>query len=406
MVDAAMSFRQQSETGATVAATRSMTDVDVVVSPISPSSLNAYQALGATTLVTPPQSTAWVREWAATANPDMLIATLLSTGRPVLAIALEVVKSGPFRIARFPGGHHANGNFPVADPAFLNAATSADIEALVAAIRKARPDIDLLALERLLPELDGTPNPMRVLPHFDSPNLSLAVDLTGGFETLLARSSGKRKRKKHRSQTRKFETVGSFRRIQAKTPEEVSRLLDTFYTMKRLRFEKMGIANVFAGAEVRAFFQALFTGALGQVPQPFVLHGLEVGGKLRAVTGSSRYAKRLICEFGAIIEDDLAYASPGDFLFFENIQEACRDGMLVYDYSVGDEPYKRLWCDIETRHFDVVVPLSTKGKLLALQMRLYARLKHFIKTSPLIWKLVKLVRRRGAAQPPAQPADD
>ncbi len=118
--------------------------------------------------------------------------------------------------------------------------------------------------------------------------------------------------------------------------------------MKEFRFRKMGITNVFADEQVRAFFRALFTQALAEDKPAFVLHGLEVAGKLRAITGSSRSGKRLICEFGAIAEDDLGHTSPGDFLFFDNIQEACETGFEVYDFSVGDEPYKRLWCDIET----------------------------------------------------------
>ncbi|RWF06417.1 MAG: GNAT family N-acetyltransferase, partial [Mesorhizobium sp.] len=97
------------------------------------------------------------------------------------------------------------------------------------------------------------------------------------------------------------------------------------------RFRKMGIANVFGEPEVRAFFSALFVEALSDDKPSFVLHGLEVAGKLRAVTGSSRSGKRLICEFGAIADDDLAHASPGDFLFFDNIEEACETGFDVYD---------------------------------------------------------------------------
>ena len=204
------------------------------------------------------------------------------------------------------------------------------------------------------------------MPILPSPNLSLAVDLGGGFDALLLRASGKRKRKKHRSQMRKFEAVGSHRRIEAETPDEVNRLLDAFFEMKEFRFRKMGIANVFGDEQVRAFFRALFTDALAEDKPSFVLHGLEVAGKLRAVTGSSRSGKRLICEFGAIAEDDLGHTSPGDFLFFDNIQEACETGFAVYDFSVGDEPYKRLWCDIETQHFEVLIPLTLKGRALAL----------------------------------------
>jgi CelD/BcsL family acetyltransferase involved in cellulose biosynthesis len=343
----------------------------------------------------PAQSALWIEEWAANATPDGFVATVEQDGRPVFALALEVVRSGPFRVARFMGGRHANGNFAAADPAFLDT-RSFDAASLVATIRTERPDVDVLVLERLLPDLEGVANPLLALAHYPSPNLSLAVDLAGGFEALLKRASGKRKRKKHRSQTRKFEAAGGFRRIQASTDEDVSRLLDAFFAMKELRFRKMGIANAFGEIEAQNFFRSLFRDALGENPPPFVLHGLEVGGKLRAVTGSSRSGQRLICEFGAIAEDDLAYASPGDFLFFENIAEACSQGFSVFDFSVGDEPYKRLWCDIETRHFDVVVPLTPKGRVLAAHLRLKACVKSWIKNSPTVWKLAKLLRRRTA----------
>ena len=137
-----------------------------------------------------------------------------------------------------------------------------------------------------------------------------------------------------------------------------------------------------------------------------MLHGLDVAGKLRAVTGSSRSGKRLICEFGAIAEDDLAFTSPGDFLFFDNIQEACELGFEVYDFSVGDEPYKRLWCDIEVQHFEVLAPLTLKGRALATTMRQGARAKAFIKNNPTVWKLTKMLRRKAAGQAAPTAAED
>jgi CelD/BcsL family acetyltransferase involved in cellulose biosynthesis len=368
------------------------------VSVADEAALAAYAEFCRSALFAPAQSAAWILKWARHAGADAVVATLSSEDRPVFSLALEIIRSGPFRIARFMGGRHANGNFAATDPRWLPGADSRAIRSMLAAIAKARPDIDLIALERLLPDLDGVANPLASFPHFPSPNLSLAVDLAGGFDDLLSRASGKRKRKKHRSQTRKFEAVGKHRRIEARTADEVNRLLDAFFEMKEFRFRKVGIANVFGDSEVRAFFRALFAGALAEENPSFVLHGLEVADKLRAITGSSRSGKRLICEFGAIAEDDLGHTSPGDFLFFDNIQEACETGFAVYDFSVGDEPYKRLWCDIETRHFEVLCPLTLKGRALALALRQGARLKAFVKNSPTVWKLTKMLRRKAAGQ--------
>ncbi len=368
------------------------------VTAASPDALAAYAAFCRTALFAPAQSAAWVRHWIGEVRPDVILATLEAGGRPVLALALEIERSGPFRIARFMGGRHANGNFAAADPARLGEVTCEAVQSLFDAIAKARPDIDVVALQRLLPDFEGTANPLARLPSFPSPNLSLAVDLGAGFEALLARTNGKRKRKKHRSQTRKFETAGGFRRLCARTAEEVHSLLYAFFAMKEFRFRRMGIANVFADPQVRTFFHKLFADALKEDRPSFLLHGLEVAGKLRAVTGSSISGRRLICEFGAIAEDDLAHASPGDFLFFENIREACESGFSMYDFSVGDEPYKRLWCDIETRHLDVLVPLTLKGRTLAFCLHRNARIKAFVKNSPKIWTLTKALRRRTASK--------
>jgi len=391
MVDAVVSFRSQTSQDQVRAA------APLPASVATPPVLAAYRDLAANGIRGPAQDPLWVQQWAASTKADCFVVAVEQAGKPALALALEVVKSGPFRIARFMGGSHANGNFPVADPTFLKLGTF-NAGALLAAVRTMRPGVDALLLARLLPQLDGFPNPLLALPHVQSPNIALAADLTGGFEGLLSRVGGKRKRKKHRWAMRKFEMAGGLRRIEAQTTDDVSRLLDAYFAMKESRFRKMGITDVFGEAEVRNFFRSLFCCALEKSPRPFVLHALEVGGKLRAVTGSSVSGKRMICEFAGISEDELAHASPGDYLFFENIEQACRDGFEVYDFSVGDEPYKRLWCELETRHFDVVAPLTVKGHLLAQRLRLEARVKAYVKNNPTIWRLTKMLRKNAAGQ--------
>jgi CelD/BcsL family acetyltransferase involved in cellulose biosynthesis len=365
-----------------------------VASPANTAALAAYIEFCETAQFAPAQSPAWIRHWVDQVAPDAVIATLNHRGKPVLMLAMEIVHQGPFAIARFMGGSHANGNFPASNPRWTDvAAMPTTLRPLFKAIAGARPDIDLVSLERLQPDLDGVTNPLLVLPGQHSPNVSLAADLEGGFDAVLARISGKRKCKKHRSQTRKFEALGGYRRLCASSPRDVRQFLDAFFAMKEARFRRMGITDVFASADIRRFFTALFIDALDEAEPPYVLHALEIQGKLRAVTGSSRSAKRLICEFGGISEDETTPIGPGDFLFFENIREACEQGFDTYDFSVGDEPYKRQWCDTETWQTDVLVPLTAKGQMLAFALRRTARLKSLVKNSPAIWRFVRRLRK-------------
>jgi len=397
MVDAGASFlgnRDNAESPRPTGAARS-SDNDAARSAVVTSAQD-YAAFAAGSPHAPAQSPAWVAGWTAHSGLDCAIVTIHAETGLRITLPLEIVRRGPFRVARFMGGSHANGNFPAfSAPAGASGVRHGDI---VTAVREARLDVDLVHLERQVETLSGVTNPLLPLATGRSPNVALAVDLAGGFDVLLGRASGKRKRKKHRSQTRKFEAAGGFRRIEAKTAEEIDRLLDVFFAMKRERFRKMGIHDVFAAAGVQAFFHGIFSGALTGSPPQFVLHGLEVGGVLRAITGSSRCGDRLICEFGAIAEDDLAHASPGEFLFFENIREACEAGLSVYDFSVGDELYKRLWCDTETTHFDVAIPVSAKGRLFSAALRVESALKRLVKSNRFIWSLTKRLRKQAAPQ--------
>lgn len=370
----------------------------------STETIATYGEFSRAAVFAPAQSPEWVSGWLETAHPDAVVAMLKVRGHVVLALALEVCQEGPFRIARFLSGKHANGNFPASDRKWLAAASPADIHRLIGAIKAARRDIDAVMFERLIDDFDGLPNPLLQLPSVPSPNIALAVDLDGGFEAVLGRTLGKKKRKRHRAQERKYDAVGGARRVVATTEAETNAMLDAFFTMKEQRFAAMGITDVFAPAEVRSFFCGLFAGALGQEEPAFVLHGLEVAGKYRAVTGSSRAGSRLICEFGAIMDDDLAHISPGEYLFFDNISQACEQGFDIYDFSVGDEPYKRNWCDLEIRYADVLVPLTVKGRIYALGIKASAPIKAAIKGNQALWAFMKRLRTgaRGKAAPVAE----
>lgn len=364
--------------------------------------LTRYRADGAQALYMPAQSPEWVEAWASGASmagggAEIIIIRVTDGPRHITSFPCEVVRQGPFKVARFLGGSHANGNFPLRARMELAATSHEIVAAITEAARRERPDIDLLMLERQIEKIEGVGNPFLSYRHRPSPNVSLAVDLTGGFDTLLARSSGKRKRKQNRAQARRFESAGGFRRMAATSRAESDALLDAFFAMKKARFAKMGIHDVFAPEAVKRAFRELFGAAAGETDPKFVMHGLEVGGKLRAVTGSSRIRDRIICEFSSISEDELTDASPGAYLFYENIQEACQEGLSVYDFSVGDEYYKRLWCDIETVQFDTLVPLTAKGRMLAAGRVAVAATKRTITSNPRLLAAAKTLRRRIAA---------
>lgn len=377
----------------------------VEVSQLSGSWLASYADFAAHRPRGAAQEPVWARAWHRHASPDIVAITAEDDGAPALMLALEVVRQGPFRVARFIGGSHANANFPAADGRWARGAGGRELRAIARDMRRARPDIDLLRLERMAESQGGTPNPLLAAGRLPSPNPALSLALEGSMAETLKRLGDRRKARKHRSKQRKFEETGGVRRVEARSDAAIDRLLSAFFAFKEARFREAGIPDVFAEPAVRAAFLDVFRESLGEASPPFLLHGLEVGGMLRAVTGSSRTADRTTCEFGAIGSDEMVKHSPGEFLFYENIEEACAAGQRFYDFGVGDEPYKRSWCDTQTTHFDVLLPLTGKGRVLAGSLSLLGRLKTAVKRNPAVWQAVKGLRRRAVGAAPDKPDD-
>lgn len=342
----------------------------------------------------PSQSRAWVENWVRHANPDVIIATLEEDRKPVLVLALEIVSEKGCRVARFPGGSHANSNFPAVDAEFARQADASRLRELVAGIKRERPDIDLIRLDRQIFEREGVGNPLALLGAAESPNIALWADLTGGFDALADKGSMKRKHKRHRAHARKFEELGKIGIFRARAREDVERCLDFFFEQKAERFRKAGIKNVFESPQIQSFMRDLFTKSGSGGDDRHILTAMEVGNRLLAVSAETTTLKRVTCEFAAFDASKDIQGSPGEYLYFENISRACDEGFEIYDFGVGDEDYKRQWCKIEIVQFDTVLPLTSKGRIYAASNYCVSLLKRMAKRNERIWRLVKLVRRK------------
>lgn len=348
------------------------------------------------------QTREWIATWHDNVNRDCLVAALFHQDQLVLAIPLEVVSKAGLRRARFPGGTHANCNFPLFAFHDCPPLTPDVFKDLLDALRKARPDIDALSLTRQQHSLNGYANPLMLLGVSENPNPELSASLEGGFDAVLERGNSKRKRKKHRQHARRYAEAGGVEIITAETPQQTSRMLEIFFAMKAQRFRRDGIEDVFADRRVRSFFHALFSDAAGQTPRRLELKALQVSGIMRAVMGKTFLGNSLTVEFAGIAEDDVSSFSPGEFLFYEDINQSCLEGLDVYSFGIGDEPYKRQWCNLQASLFDTVIGLSNKGRIYAGLYRLRNRIACRIKGNPRLWALTKGLRSRIVGRKPAR----
>lgn len=361
----------------------------IVVDPNEAKGL--WNELGGDYLSGPSQTAAWLSHWQSSVNPDCLVAALYADG-PVFLLPLEIVRRGAVCVAIFAGGPHANCNFPALLPTAQ--ITPDDFAMLFEVLHRARPDIDVVSLARQLGELGGVANPTMQLPSRENPNVSLAITLDRNFETVLGRSNSKRKKKKHRQNTRRFVEAGGYRIVTATSASETNAMLENYFSWKSGRLARAGIKNTYEPAGIKEFFYQVFADQTGSRSPRFQLKALEVAGQYRAVLGKSYATDQTFIDFIGIAEDEFVSASPGEFLFFEDIQDSCRTDLSIYSFGIGDEPYKRNWSDIEVPTYDTDISLTAKGRIFTGYLAARGRLVRAIKQNDAVWAVVKRMRSR------------
>ncbi|WP_114389276.1 GNAT family N-acetyltransferase [Notoacmeibacter marinus] len=337
-----------------------------------------------------PQGPHWAEIWADEKAGQIIYAIFVEDGLPVLSLPLIVHSSFGVTVVAIPGGSHANGSFPaLREPAEKTLRP----DSLARTLQEIYPEIDALVLERMQPALNNLANPFLPLNTNTSVNPALAADLDGGWDLWLKRNSGKKKRKKHRQDQSALESLGPLSFEILNEPSQIAAALEAFFAMKARRFGERGISNVFADSTVRAFFHRL--AADGH--QQFDISVLRVGERPIAIAGHSLLPDRLVCEFSAFepVDTDIRSVSPSLYMHFESIKRAANDGYRYYDFSVGDEEYKRRWCDTRTELFDVALGLTMKGRIYALNYRTLARMKRSVKSNDGAMRILQRIRRLG-----------
>jgi CelD/BcsL family acetyltransferase involved in cellulose biosynthesis len=119
----------------------------------------------------------------------------------------------------------------------------------------------------------------------------------------------------------------------------------------------------------------------------------ENDGRIVAVAGLSRKADHVICQFGSIDEGLAGDASPGELLFYRMIERLSGEDVRLFDFGVGDQPYKRSWCTIETPLRDIVLPVTFAGRLAGLRHHLVVRAKRAIKANRAVYARIQRTRR-------------
>ncbi len=311
----------------------------------------------------------------------------------ILQLAIET--SGPVRRLTWLGSQLCDYNAPLLADHF-SARVSAErfLLAWRDVVRLLRADprfrFDLIDLEKMPESVGEQRNPFIDLGVRAHPSGAYVAELARDWEEFYAAKRSASTRKRERRQLRQLADHGRVCFVDVEDREEATRTLTTLFEQKSRVFARMGVDDPFLRPGHREFFLAVASDPA--MRELIHVSRLDVGAQIVAASVGLKYRSCYYLILSSYDGGELARLGPGRAHLQELIRHAIEQGFARFDFTVGDEPYKRDWSDTELALYDYLTAVAPRGWLVGAMTAQFRRTKRFIKQSPGLWRAFSRAR--------------
>ena len=228
---------------------------------------------------------------------------------------------------------------------------------------------------------------LRVTPHVNDAYLTT---LSGDWESYYAGKRSSATRKTDRKRRKRLAENGDIQFITAADDGDIERALDALIEQKAKAYAKLGVENMFGRPGYRDFFLDLARDPRSR--RLTHVSRFDVGAVTAAANYGLIFGGRYYYILAGYDDGELARHAPGTFQLQELLRYAIERKLRQFDFTIGDEPYKREWSDTETRLFDYVTPMTWRGWLAAGPIVALRLFKRWVKRTPAMWSVVRKMR--------------
>jgi CelD/BcsL family acetyltransferase involved in cellulose biosynthesis len=346
------------------------------------------------------QSFDWLAKWqqhigAAGGTIPAIVVGRDDEGGLLFILQLAIEPRGPVRRLSWLGSDLCDYNAPLLAGHFADAVSPERFACLwrdIVRLLRAAPRFrfDLVDLQKMPEAVGGQRNPFLDIGVRANPSGAYVATLGHDWDTFYAAKRSSATRKRERRQLKNLTEHGEVRFIDVREGGDIERTLATLIDQKSRSFARMGVEDLFARPGYRAFYLDIATDrsarALTHVSR------LDVGVTTAAVSLGLRFRDCYYLVLSSYQDGEIARFGPGRAHLHELLRHAIDCGFRRFDFTIGDEPYKRDWSDIEVRLCDHLEAVSLRGTMVVAMATAYRRTKRFIKQTPVLWHAYSKVR--------------
>jgi CelD/BcsL family acetyltransferase involved in cellulose biosynthesis len=309
--------------------------------------------------------------------------------RFILPLAIET--PGPFRRLTWLGSELCDYNAPLIARDFCR-----HVDGFDALWRRAqrllqshpRLRFDFVDLQKMAETIGGERNPFLSLATQRNASSAHVATLGPSWDEFYKARRSSETRKKERKQLRRLGELGEVRFVDVSDKPEIARTIETLMQQKSKAFARMGVEDLFARPGYRAFWLDVATTLRG------VTHvsRLDVGSTIAATSLGLTQRGCYYLVLSSYHDGEVMRHGPGRAHLHELLGHAIEHGIRDFDFTIGDEPYKRDWADVEVRLHDHLQGATLRGAVVVAIIDAFRRTKRLIKTTPVLWRAYSKAR--------------
>lgn len=307
-------------------------------------------------------------------------------GKILFLLPLSIRSKGFVRELTWLGSELCDYNAPLLAVNFSREVDAASFALLLRDIARRlqgypRLQYDFIRLEKMPVMVGGQPNPILCLGVALNPSGSYLAHLSENWDAFYAAKRSSTTRRRDRGKRKRLAESGLVRFVDETSDIETT--LDTLMQQKARSFARMGVVNLFARPGHAEFYRALAT-------DPATKHlvhmsRLDVGSTPAAVNFGLTFRHCYYHLLASYDDGELSRFGPGAAHLHELLRYAIERGFRIFDFTIGDERYKRDWCDTELELYDHISMATWRGAVIVIPILAMHRLKRWIKQTPVLW---------------------
>ena len=251
---------------------------------------------------------------------------------------------------------------------------------------------DRVELTKMPAEIGSEPNPFMALAPVPEANSAYVANLGDSWEDFFNTKRSAATRKRERRQFKRLAEFGEVSLAEPVTSEGVELTLQRLYAQKAAAFARMGVGNFLMLPGHREFLTAFATDPVNAD----VVHvtRLDVGETWAATGFGRRFRGTYYLTLSSYEDGPMARYGPGRAHIQALMRWAIENGLERFDFTIGDEPYKRDWSDVTVPLYSHTAATRLSGLPIVLSRAALNGAKRAAKQNPAVYRFLNTVRTR------------